>query len=247
MSIGAANIRRLIVGVASVFIISLAVGVASAVSLTVLPVTIQMAPGQRTTALTVINHGHREIAFQVRAFAWTQLNGHNKLAPTAELLASPPLGTLAAGGRQIIRMELRRPPQGREASYRILLDEIPPPAVPGMVRIALRMSIPIFAEPQTRVAPHVLWKVDSSDGQSFLVGVNEGTRHETLRDIKLQVPGGGTLKVESNINPYILAGATMRWHIVTPSPPLAPGAVLQLTASTNTGHIDQSVRVVGSP
>ncbi|EGQ61098.1 pilus chaperone protein, putative, partial [Acidithiobacillus sp. GGI-221] len=83
--------------------------------------------------------------------------------------------------------------------------------------------------------------------QTFLVGINDGTRHETLRDIKLQAPGGGTLKVESNINPYILAGATMRWHIVTPSSPLAPGAVLQLTARTNTGHIDQSVRVVGSP
>ncbi|QFG79824.1 molecular chaperone [Acidithiobacillus sp. 'AMD consortium'] len=244
---GAANIRRLIVGVASVFLISFAVGVANAVSMTVLPVTIQMAPGQKATTLTVINHGHREIAFQVRAFAWTQLHGRNKLTPTAELLASPPLGTLAPGGRQIIRMVLRGPPQGREASYRILLDEIPPPAAPGMVRIALRMSIPIFAEPQTRVAPHVLWQVERRNAQTFLVGINDGTRHETLRDIKLQAPGGGTLKVESNINPYILAGATMRWHIVTPSSPLAPGAVLQLTARTNTGHIDQSVRVVGSP
>ncbi|MBU2721558.1 molecular chaperone, partial [Acidithiobacillus ferridurans] len=34
---GAANIRRLIVGVASVFLISFAVGVANAVSMTVLP------------------------------------------------------------------------------------------------------------------------------------------------------------------------------------------------------------------
>ncbi|MBU2718151.1 molecular chaperone, partial [Acidithiobacillus ferridurans] len=140
-------------------------------SMTVLPVTIQMAPGQKATTLTVINHGHREIAFQVRAFAWTQLHGRNKLTPTAELLASPPLGTLAPGGRQIIRMVLRRPPQGREASYRILLDEIPPPAAPGMVRIALRMSIPIFAEPQTRVAPHVLWQVERRNGQTFLVGI----------------------------------------------------------------------------
>ena len=243
------KIRRLIVGVASAFILLFAVGAASAVSLTVVPVTIQMEPGQMVTALTIINDGDCDCdtAFQIRAFAWTQPNGRDELEPTDALLASPPLGTIAAGGRQIVRVVLRQPPQGREASYRILLDEIPPPSAPGTVRVALRLSIPIFAEPRTRVAPHVQWQVESGTGQSFLVGINDGTRHETVRDIKLEAPDGRVLKVMADVNPYILAGATKRWHIVTPLPPLAPGAVLRLIASTDAGNIDQPVRVVSGP
>ena len=238
------KIRRLIVGVASAFILWFAVGVASAVSLTVVPVTIQMEPGQMVTALTIINDGDRDTAFQIRAFAWTQPNGRDELEPTDALLASPPLGTIAAGGRQIVRVVLRQPPQGREASYRILLDEIPPPSAPGTVRVALRLSIPIFAEPRTRVAPHVQWQVESGTGQSFLVGINDGTRHETVRDIKLEAPDGRVLKIMADVNPYILAGATKRWHIVTPLP---PGAVLRLIASTDAGKVDQPVRVVSGP
>jgi fimbrial chaperone protein len=241
------NIRRLIVGVASAFILLFAVGVASAVSLTVLPVTIQMEPGQMVTALTIINKGDRDTAFQIRTFAWTQPNGRDALEPTDVLLASPPLGTVAAGGRQIVRVVLRQPPQGREASYRILLDQIPHPAALGTVRVALRLSIPIFAEPRTRVAPHVQWQVENSTGQPFLVGINDGTRHETVRDIKLEAPDGRVLKVMADVNPYILAGATKRWHIVTPLPPLAPDAVLRLIASTDAGNVDQPVRIVSNP
>ncbi len=241
------NIRRLIVGVASAFILCFAVGVASAVSLTVLPVTIQMEPGQMVTAVTIINKGDRDTAFQIRTFAWTQPNGRDVLEPTDALLASPPLGTVAAGGRQIVRVVLRQPPQGREASYRIWLDQIPHPAAPGTVRVALRLSIPIFAEPRTRVAPHVQWQVESGTGQPFLVGINDGTRHETVRDIKLEAPDGRVLKVMADVDSDILAGATKRWHIVTPLPPLAPDAVLRLIASTDAGNVDQPVRVVSGP
>jgi fimbrial chaperone protein len=220
------------------------VGVASAQSLTVLPVTIQMAPGQMATTLTVINQSDSETSFQVRAFGWSQpAAGNDELAATQDVLASPPLATIAAGATQVVRVVLRKPTQGKEASYRILLDQIPPPAAPGTIRIALRLSVPIFAAPTTRSAPHVQWRVEGG----YLVAVNDGNQHETVRDVALATAGGGALKVETNVSPHILAGATRRWRILTQGQSPAPGAPLHLTAHADSGAIDQPVSVGARP
>jgi fimbrial chaperone protein len=218
---------------------------APAQPLTVLPVSIEMAPGQMATTLTVINQGDSATSLQVRAFAWTQPgSGDDQLAATDDLLASPPLATVAAGATQVVRMVLRRPPQGQEASFRLLLDQLPPPAAPGTVRFALRLSIPVLAEPATRVAPHVQWRVESGGGLAWLVAANDGSRHATVHDIALAAAGGAALKVGTDVSPYILAGATRRWRILTPGlvPPL--GSSLHLTAHGDVGPpIDQIVQV----
>ncbi len=98
---------------------------ARAQALTVLPVSIQMTPGQLTAVLTVIADGNAETSFQVCSYAWTQPNESDQLTPTSELAVSPPLGTIPPGGTQVIRLVLRQAPTAREASYRILLDQIP--------------------------------------------------------------------------------------------------------------------------
>ncbi len=220
---------------------------AAADGLTVLPVTIQMTPGQMAASLTVKNEADVQTSLQVRAFAWSQSpQGEEALEPTTELLASPPICTIAAGASQVIRLVLRRPAQGREASYRILLDQIPPPAAPGTVRIALRLSIPIFVEPLERAAPHLQWRVEASLGQAELVAVNDGNRREKVLDISL-LAAGRPSPVEAGVSPYILAGATRRWRILRPNPPPAPGTTMRLTARTDAGAIDQPVAVVAGP
>jgi fimbrial chaperone protein len=223
-----------------------AAGVARAQGLSVWPVTVQLAPSQLAAALTVINQSDGETSFQVRPFAWHQQDGADQLATTDDVLASPPLGTISAGATQVVRLVLRNPPQGREATYRILLDQIPPPAAPGTVRIALRLSIPIFAEPPTRAVPHVQWRILSSGRQSYLEALNDGDRHETVRDIML-ASSGSTEKIEANVSPYILAGSTRRWRIITPGARLAPGANLRVTAQMDAGPLDQAVPVVAGP
>ena len=214
---------------------------AAAQPMTVLPVTIQMAPGQKSATLTVISEG--QTSFQVRPYVWRQNEqGDIQLADTDELLASPPLGTIAAGGSQVIRLVLRRLPIDREATYRILVDQIPPPAAPGVVQVALRLSIPIFAVPDTRVAPHVVWHIETSGGQTWLVAVNDGISHLTVRDLALRTAGGAAIPVETrNVSPYILAGSTRRWRL-SHAP---PGGLLHLTGSGDRGAIDQQVGVNG--
>lgn len=222
-------------------------GVARAQGLTVLPVMIQMAGGQMATTLTVRNEGDSQTSVQVRPFVWSQTpRGNDELQPVSELMASPPLARIPAGATQVVRLVLRRPAIGREASYRILLDQIPPPAEPGTVRIALRLSIPVFAEPTAHAVARLRWQVESEGGQLYLVAVNEGSRHETVRDLTLSGISGGS-KVETGLSPYILPGATRRWRIFAAGPPPARGSDLRLHAEADAGVIDQPVSVVARP
>jgi fimbrial chaperone protein len=205
----------------------------------VVPVSFELQPGQMTAVLTIQNDTDREADFQVRPFAWGQLGGNDQLSPTDVLMASPPLGRVSVGAGQVVRLVLRRPAQAQEASYRILLDQVPPPPQPGVVGFALRLSIPVFAEPSSHVAPHVRWSVQSVGGGDYLVAVNDGGRHDTFRDMALTADDGRPIALEQNVSPYVLAGATRRWRILTSLAPSREG--LRLRARADSGAIDQAV------
>jgi fimbrial chaperone protein len=234
-------------GLIPVLIVLLTGGAARAQSLMVLPVNIQMAPGQMATTLTVINRGDSETAIQVRAYAWSQPGGDDQLTASDAVLVSPPLTSIAPGAAQLVRLILRRSPQGREATYRIVLDQIPPPALPGKVRVVLRMSIPIFAQPATRALPHVYFHIERDAGKIFLVALNDGSRHEVIREIVLWTSDGRKLKTESSASPYILAGVTRRWPINAQGSLPLPDETLRLTAHADSGAIEQQVHVVSVP
>jgi fimbrial chaperone protein len=215
---------------------------ACAQAIMVTPVNVQVGPSQKATVLTVVNQGDRETSFQIRAFAWQQnQSGDEELTATDDLLASPPLATIAPGATQIVRLVLRHPPQAREATYRIFFDQLTPPGDAGRVRVALRLSIPVFAEPSDRVTPDVRWRIANQDGRFWLVAVNNGSRHETIRDMSLSGPDGSGLKVIVKSPPHILAGGLQRWPIETNGPLPPAGATMRLTARADNGEIDQQV------
>ena len=207
--------------------------------LTVVPVSFELQPGQMTAVLSIQNDTDREADFQVRPYAWGQPGGADQLSPTDVLMASPPLGRVSVGAGQVVRLVLRQPARGQEASYRILLDQVPPPPQPGMVGFSLRLSIPVFAEPSGHPTPHVRWSVQSSGGANYLVAVNDGARHDTFRDMALIAADGRPLALEQNVSPYVLAGATRRWRILTSFAPSREG--LRLRARADSGAIDQVV------
>jgi fimbrial chaperone protein len=205
----------------------------------VVPVSFELQPGQMTAVLTIQNDTDREADFQVRPYAWGQPDGNDQLSATDALMASPPLGRVSVGAGQVVRLVLRRPAQTQEASYRLLLDQVPPPPQPGVVSFALRLSIPVFAEPSGHTAPHVRWSVQSDGGGYYLVAVNDGGRHDAFRDMALTSADGRPIALEQNVSPYVLAGATRRWRILTSLAPFREG--LRLRASADSGAIDQPV------
>ncbi len=211
---------------------------------TVTPVTVEMVAGERATILTIQNHTDREASFQVRPFAWSQPAGNDQLDPTDALLVSPPLGVIPAGSSQVVRLVLRQSAQGREASYRILLDQIPEQPAPGQVGFVLRMSLPVFVEPPGRIAPQLRWTVAFEGEAASLVASNGGSRRQVVRDMKLTAPDGHALALEANVSPYILAGGVRRWRIIDQGPRPTADGTLRLTAHAEIGEIDQAVPVL---
>jgi fimbrial chaperone protein len=215
-------------------------------SLSVLPVNIHLAPNEKATSLTVTNQGTAKTAIQIRAYAWNQEKGEDILTASDDVVASPPIVSIAPGASQVIRLVLRQSPQGREATYRILLDQIPPPAEPGIVHVVLRLSIPIFAQPTTVAAPHVQFHLETNDGQIYLVGINNGLGHEAIREFDLTTSDGRKLKPAAGSSPYILAGATRRWTITAQGPLPTPSETLQMTGHSDAGAIEEQVRVAST-
>jgi fimbrial chaperone protein len=229
---------------AAVFGLVLSCTAASAQSLTVLPVSVQMAPGQMATSLTLINQGSAETSVQIRAYAWSQKDGKDTLTPSTDVLTSPPIATIPAGTTHVVRLVLRKPAVGQEAAYRILLDQIPGPAAPGTVRIALRLSIPIFAEPTGRAVPHMQYHIERNSGQSFLVATNDGGHHESIRNIALTTSDGAAVKTDNKDTPYVLAGATKRWSIDGSTNLPAAGGSLKLNALADAGAVSEPISVL---
>lgn len=215
--------------------------------LSVLPVNILLPPDQKAASLTITNQGSTAAAIQIRPFLWTEKDGDDRLDPSDAVVVSPPMASIAPGATQVVRIILHQSPKGQEATYRLLIDEIPPPAEPGIVHIALRLSIPIFAEPETRALAHVQFHLERKGEQIVLVGVNDGLRHEAIRDISLTTADGKTLKPDHNILPYILSGATRRWIISAQDPLPLTVDTIQLNAHSDAGVIQQRVNVVAAP
>jgi fimbrial chaperone protein len=232
---------------AAIFVFLLSGLTASGQSLSVLPIHVFLGPGEKATSLTVSNQGSSATAVQIRAYAWAQKGDEDQLTATNTIMVSPPMAKIAPGGSQIVRVILRQLPDNLESTYRIVLDQIPPAAEPGVIHVVVRMSLPVFSKPAIRSFADVQFHLERKDGKIYLVGFNAGNLHEVIRDIALKTSDGQKLKAESGASPYILAGATRRWHIAAQDAVQLSSEAMQLTAQSEAGAIEEQVRFVPGP
>ncbi len=230
----------LVVGVA---VLALRPAPAAAQGLQVAPVTLEMAAGEMVTTVTVSNHSDQATGMQVRSFDWRQQDGQDILSPTQALEVSPPIFEVPAGGSQLVRLVLRGAPKASEVAYRLLFDQLP--AANGFgVTLALRFSIPLFAEPQAAASADLAMHVERQGAGAMLVVRNDGNRHDRLFAPAL-VAGSARFALDGNTNFYILAGSERRWPLAGRRAALRPGSSVQLTATSLTGRLDTAVAVLG--
>ncbi len=123
---------------------------ATASTFNISPIRAELSGSHRTEALTIMNADDSPVVVQIRVVRWSQKDGAEQLEDTRELLATPPVLQIAANGQQIIRVALRRDPDSaQELTYRVIFEEVPqaaPKEFTGL-RVALRLSIPVFVAP----------------------------------------------------------------------------------------------------
>ncbi len=216
---------------------------AAAQGLQVAPVNLELAAGETITTVTVSNHSDQPTGIQVRSFDWRQEGGQDVLSPTQLLEVSPPIFEVPPGGSQLVRLVLRSTPDTREASYRLLFDQLPTANGRG-VTLALRFSVPLFAEPQGAVSADLAMHLERQGAGGVLVARNDGGRHDRLLAPALTV-GGARIGLESNTNYYVLAGSERRWPLAGRQVALRPGSSVMLTANSLAGRVNTPVPVLG--
>jgi fimbrial chaperone protein len=214
---------------------------ASAASLQVAPVMIELVAPAKAASLTLRDLGDLPINAQIRVYRWSQKDGEELLTPTTDLVASPPAAQLKAGQDQVVRVVrvTDRPVEGEE-SYRLLIDELPQRSngPGGQINFVVRYSIPIFfAQPDAQ--PQLNWNASTSNGRLVVSVENVGKRHVRISGLKLEDPSGGSISFGEGLVGYVLPHSTMSWTAPAPAPAgMSPGAALKITAQGNNDRIN---------
>ncbi len=240
------RLRRLAMGVAGAGL-ALTCTLTQAANFTVTPVRVELSQQRPSAALTVKNEMTDEsVVVELRTMAWTQNGGEDVYAPAQDLLATPPIFTLAPGATQVIRVGLRHPPtDDREVCFRLFLREVPPPPKPGFagVQIALEMRLPVFAKPRTPAAPQLKWRAETQpDGALALTVSNEGTAHAQVANLVVTAAGTERPVATHPEFAYVLPGQTRRLLLQrAPGAPAVTGGALRLKAYSDAGDIDSAL------
>jgi fimbrial chaperone protein len=223
-----------------------AASTAAAGSFSISPIRVEFSGAARTQVLTVRNEEDRAVVVQLRTLAWSQPAGQDRLDPTRELLATPPLFTLPAHGQQIVRIATRRDvdPQ-RELAYRLLVEEVPQPAPQGFtgLQVALRLSLPVFLHAQQAPRESLTWTAAwLADGRLALRARNDGAAHVQVLDFDVQPPGVTHAPLHNSAARYLLPGSEAEWTLELPRD-LARFDTLRLHGASDQGEFSADVSV----
>jgi fimbrial chaperone protein len=210
---------------------------ASASTFNISPIRAELTPAHRTEALTIMNADDSPVVVQIRVVRWSQKGGAELLEDTRELLATPPVLQIPANGQQIIRVALRREPDpAQELTYRVIFEEVPQAAPKDFVglRVALRLSIPVFIAPaHGKANAELAWQSRwLPNGQVELAATNTGSAHLQITDFEAQFPGS-LMPLRGIASKYVLPGSRMSWTLTPPADASRQGAI------PIRGHSDQ--------
>jgi fimbrial chaperone protein len=192
-------------------------GTGQAASLEVSPVLVTLAAGQSAITITVSNRGDSPTAIQARIYRWTQAGDEDVLAPTQDIIVSPPIFTVPDGGAQTLRLLLRgERAAASERSYRLVLDEVPPAdTLNHQVTFALRQSLPVFVSAATSVRPTLQWQAQrGAAGDTTLIARNAGPVYDKVSALDVTLADGSHPKlIAHGSSLYVLSGDERRWTV----------------------------------
>lgn len=212
-------------------------------ALSVAPVRLELPAPELTGALTVTNTGTESSVVQLEATDWSQRNGRDEYAPSRELLATPPIFTLAPGASQIVRVGLRRPPDPRrELAYRLFLQEIPPPPRIGSrgLRVALRIGVPVFIS-ASKSRPELRVRARRASGDEWLLTLdNVGDGHVQIGEVAVFPSGGKDPLASQRIAAYVLPGSQRVWPMKMRTP-VSLDSSLELSIQSDRGALREKI------
>jgi fimbrial chaperone protein len=229
------DIARRSVLVAAVAAIACQAAPARAAVISVSPVILEFAPGQKALTTTISNPGDQTIQVQVRLVRWSSAGDGETYTPTRDIGFSPPMFELKPSERQVVRMVLRTPRlPDRELAYRLIVDQLPDPEARG-VQMPVRMVMPVFVAPDAKGRGRLTWTATADGSGAVLTAHNTGPRRVKIVDLNFTPAGGATER--AGVRGYVLAGEARTWRVQA-----RPGAAaVQVNAKTEDGAVSLAV------
>jgi fimbrial chaperone protein len=225
------------------FLALLSSGMAWGASLQVAPVLVEVAAPGAAATLKLRNEGTTPIHAQIRVFRWSQVNGQEKLEPTHDVVASPPIATLSPRADYTVRLvRVNKAPVAHEESYRLMVDELPNGAGPRnrTVNLVLRYSIPVFFYPRDGAPAKLEWSVMQTGGKLYVEAKNSGDRHVRISALNLRDEHGSSVSFGRGLTGYVLGQSSMRWTFPPKHGPLNTARPILVSAQGDLGPISGS-------
>jgi len=141
----------------------------------------------------------------------------------------------------VVRVGLRHALNAQsELDYRLFLQEVPPLPKPGFqgLRMALRISMPIFVAPAVVAAPALRWRaIRAPEGKIRIRLMNAGNAHVQVANFRLALPNGADSGLQQ-VATYVLPGQSHDWLVAGSA---MPGATVRLSAQTDAGDVQADV------
>ena len=214
-------------------------------ALQIMPVLIEFPPGAEVATVNIVNQDSKPVPVQVRVFRWSQSEGVEKLEPTEDVVASPPIGAIAPRATLNVRIvRVSKEPASAEELYRLVIDQLPQRDSAGraIVSILLRQVLPVFFNPPDREPPNVTWSIGAVDGGYVLRARNSGGRR--LRIAKIVISGAGApIKLGGGLLGYALAHSEMSWTLPARRGSFGSGKRVTLRGDSDLGALDATAIV----
>jgi len=236
-------------GFASAIACCLTATMASAASLQVAPVLLDVpAPGAATT-ITLRNTDTQPIAAQIRVYRWVQAGGEERLEPTSDVVASPPLVELRARQDYTVRVvRTAKSAVAGEEAYRLVIDELPKPQQrSGLISLVLRHVVPVFFASRDTSRSDVTWGISRRGQHLMLSARNRGDTHMRLSAVSIRDASGKLVGANKGLVGYSLGQGTMSWPLPATGPLPRAGSKVSISGSAETGPFNATALVQTAP
>ena len=185
----------------------LASAACGAAEFSVTPIRLDMEPGMRSAAVTVVNDDDQPLRLQLKLMEWTQdAAGLDVYTESDELVYFPKLMSVQAKDRRLVRIGLKTPAGATERTYRLFLDELPDtlrPSASGL-SFTVRFALPIFL-PAAEAHPRgAIESIALEDGKLRIAVANTGNQNFRITSLAVHSATGFAAELAGW---YLLPGA----------------------------------------
>jgi fimbrial chaperone protein len=183
------------------------------------PIRLDLDRQSKTDSITISNdETDRKLEMQAKLFEWTQNEkGEDVYVESNDLVFFPRIFSIDPQDKRIVRVGLKVPAAAAEKSYRLFIEELPPPRDPEktgtQVLFVLRFGVPVFIRPDKEQLAGSIEGIEAAPDAAAVLVRNSGNQNFQIQSLAIKSQEGFSKEI---VGGYVLAGALKR--IVAPFP-----------------------------